>query len=114
MIPFFQELAKNKEIISYAYANHGAVDDSMREIQRNVSVWHTVAKWSDDNLANQIRQDQIDILIDMSGHTAGHRLEVFSLHPAPVQISWIGYPSTTGLKAMDYRIVEHFSWIQWN
>lgn len=108
MIPFFQELAKNKEIISYAYANHGAVDDSMREIQRNVSVWHTVAKWSDDNLANQIRQDQIDILIDMSGHTAGHRLEVFSLHPAPVQISWIGYPSTTGLKAMDYRIVEHF------
>lgn len=108
MIPFFQELAKNKEIISYAYANHGAVDDSRREIQRNVSVWHTVVKWSNEALANQIRQDQIDILIDMSGHTAGHRLEVFALHPAPVQISWIGYPSTTGLKAMDYRIVEHF------
>lgn len=106
VIPFFEELHKREGFITYAYSNHGAVDDSMLRIKENMDVWRTVVQWSDDKLAEKIREDQIDILIDMSGHTAGDRLKVFARHPAPVQITWIGYPGTTGLKAMDYTILE--------
>lgn len=106
VIPFFEELHKREGFITYAYSSHGAVDDSMLRIKENMDVWRTVVQWSDDKLAEKIREDQIDILIDMSGHTAGDRLKVFARHPAPVQITWIGYPGTTGLKAMDYIILE--------
>ena len=63
---------------------------------------------SDDALAAQIRADRIDILFDLSGHTADHRLLVFARRPAPIQITWIGYVGTTGLKAMDYLIADRF------
>lgn len=106
VIPFFEELHKRPEFITYAYSNHGAVDDSMLRIKENMDVWRTVVQWSDDKLAEKIREDQIDILVDMSGHTAGDRLKVFARHPAPVQITWIGYPGTTGLKAMDYKFLN--------
>lgn len=108
MIPFFEGLAQCPDIVSYAYVNHGARDQATLAIERNINVWRAVVKWSDDRLAEQIRQDEIDILIDMSGHTAGNRLGVFARHPAPVQVTWGGYPGTTGLRAMDYRFVEHF------
>ena len=78
----------------------------MLAIQKNMDVWRTVVQWSDDKLAEKIREDQIDILVDMSGHTAGDRLKVFARHPAPVQMTWLGYPGTTGLKAMDYLVTE--------
>lgn len=107
VIPFFEELHKREGFITYAYSNHGAVDDSMLRIKENMDVWRTVVQWSDDKLAEKIREDQIDILIDMSGHTAGDRLKVFARHPAPVQITWIGYPGTTGIKAMDYILMEN-------
>lgn len=106
VIPFFEELHKREGFITYAYSNHGAVDDSMLRIKENMDVWRTVVQWSDDKLVEKIREDQIDILIDMSGHTAGNRLKVFARHPAPVQMTWIGYPGTTGLKAMDYILLE--------
>lgn len=106
VIPFFEELHKREGFITYAYSNHGAVDDSMLRIKENMDVWRTVVQWSDDKLAEKIREDQIDILVDMSGHTAGDRLKVFARHPAPVQITWIGYPGTTGLKAMDYKFLN--------
>lgn len=106
IIPFFEEFNKNKNFITYAYSNHGAVDESMLAIKSNMDVWHSVVKWSDEKLAEKIREDEIDILVDMSGHTAGDRLRVFASHPAPVQITWVGYPGTTGLKAMDYILVE--------
>lgn len=107
VIPFFEELHKREGFITYAYSNHGAVDESMLRIKENMDVWRTVVQWSDDKLAEKIREDKIDILIDMSGHTAGDRLKVFARHPAPVQITWIGYPGTTGIKAMDYILMEN-------
>lgn len=108
VIPFFDGFAQRPEFMSYAYVNHGARDQATQAIQRNMDVWHSVVQWSNEQLAEQIRKDEIDILIDMSGHTAGNRLEVFARHPAPIQVTWGGYPGTTGLAAMDYRFVEHF------
>lgn len=108
VIPFFKALKKHGDIISYAYSNHGARDASTIEIEQLIHVWQQVAKWTDEQLAEKIREDGIDILIDVSGHTEGHRLSVFARHPAPVQVTWLGYPCTTGLKAMDYKLINAF------
>ncbi len=71
--------------------------------------WREVAGWTDRRLLDQLRQDQIDILVDLGGHTEKNRLALFAHKPAPVQISWIGYPNTTGMAAMDFRIVDTHS-----
>lgn len=105
VIPFFKSLSHHEDIISYAYVNHGARDQKTLEIEKHMHVWRNVMNWSDDQLTEKIREDQIDILVDMSGHTAGNRLGVFARHPAPVQATWLGYPGTTGLKAMDYKFI---------
>jgi len=65
------------------------------------------AGMSDEELAEQIRRDQIDVLIDLMGHT-GRRLTVFARRPAPVQATWLGYVGTTGLVAMDYLLADRF------
>ncbi|MSO99325.1 MAG: tetratricopeptide repeat protein [Rhodospirillaceae bacterium] len=70
--------------------------------------WRHVKDLTDDKLAQNIRDAKIDILIDMSGHTAGHRLGVFAKRPAPIQISWAGYVGTTGLQTMDYVIADRW------
>jgi protein O-GlcNAc transferase len=72
--------------------------------------WHHCYDWSDDKLASIIRQDKIDILVDLAGHTRDNSLLVLARTPAPIQISYLGYSDTTGLSAIDYRITD--AWVE--
>ena len=78
-------------------------------MQSAVANWRMTADMSDDELARMIQADAIDILVDLSGHTGLNRLLVFARKPAPIQVTWIGYPNTTGLSTMDYRITDAFA-----
>jgi predicted O-linked N-acetylglucosamine transferase (SPINDLY family) len=77
-------------------------------LRTKVHRWHRVNALDDDGLAALIRSLQIDILVDLSGHTAHNRLLVFARKPAPVQVSWFGYMNTTGLSTIDYRLTDGF------
>lgn len=92
------------EIIAY---HSGPLEDSWSQVLRDASDgWVNAAALSDDALAARIRDDGIDILVDLSGHTAHQRLLAFARKPAPLQASWIGYPATTGLHGIDYYFVN--------
>lgn len=88
------------------YYTSGARDAATEWFARTVDVWRDVEHVTDETLRRMIRDDRIDILVDLSGHTAHHRLGVFARRAAPVQVTYLGYPDTTGLPAMDYRIVD--------
>ncbi|MDD5029504.1 MAG: tetratricopeptide repeat protein, partial [Rhodoferax sp.] len=90
----------------YGYANHALRDAYTERIAAHMDHWLVCNTLSDDQLAQRIRADGIDILVDLSGHTALHRLLVFARKPAPVQATYVGYPDTTGLSSMDYRISD--------
>lgn len=94
------------ELTLLAYANHAQEDPLTQEIRPAFSAWHTVDLWNDARLEAQIRSDEIDILVDLSGRTAGNRLPVFAAKPAPVQVSWLGYFATTGLPQMDAILAD--------
>lgn len=106
-IPFIEAFSKRPEFVCYAYYNHAARDVDTEAIERHFAVWRPVVGLSDERLAAQIEEDSIDILIDLSGHTAGNRLAMFGSKPAPLQVTWGGYPGTTGVRAIDYRLLEH-------
>lgn len=86
----------------YAYANQVKHDVVTERYKSYVDQWLNVLGMDDDALAAQIRADQIDILVDVAGHTAGSRLAVFARKPAPISVTWLGYGYTTGLSAIDY------------
>ncbi|MBI1905196.1 MAG: tetratricopeptide repeat protein [Rhodocyclales bacterium] len=90
----------------HCYSNGERHDDVTKRLMARADAWVDCATLDDDALAARIRADGIDILVDLSGHTEGHRLPVFARKPAPVQISWLGFPGSTGLPAMDYRFTD--------
>ncbi len=90
----------------WCYADVELPDAVTQRLKSLADHWHYVRGWSDRRLEEQVRVDRIDILVDLSGHTEKNRLALFAHKPAPLQISWLGYPNTTGLTAMDYRIVD--------
>lgn len=95
------------EIFCYYNNNY---EDSVTERFKSYCTgeWRQCGNWSDDKLANVIYQDKIDILVDLMGHTGHNRILIFARKLAPIQISYLGYPDTTGLTTIDYRITDAF------
>lgn len=92
----------------YCYAGVPKPDDVTARIRQESDGWCEALALSDEQLAQRVRDDRIDVLVDLSVHTGGHRLLVFARKPAPVQITWLGQPGTTGLDAIDYRISDRY------
>ena len=85
----------------FAYSNAAAADKVTEQFQRHVAQWREIRHLPDDDVVRMIREDRIDILVDLSGHSSGNRLAMFARKPAPIQITAWGYITGTGLKAMD-------------
>jgi predicted O-linked N-acetylglucosamine transferase (SPINDLY family) len=90
----------------YLYSDNRRNDAVTDRFRAAADVWRDVRYLSDEELAQQVREDQVDILVDLTGHIALHRLLMFARKPAPVQVTYIGYQDTTGMSAMDYRLTD--------
>lgn len=91
-----------------AYSLSDKEDDLTQRLKESVHHWVAAKRLDDKALAQRIRSDGIDILIDLAGHTADNRLTLFAQKPAPVQVTWCGYVGSTGLRAMDAIIADRF------
>ena len=89
-----------------AYMSHAGEDRVSERLRPLFDMWRNIAGLDDDEAADLIERDAIDILVDLSGHSAGNRLLMFARKPAPIQVTWIGHPGTTGLNAIDYRLTD--------
>ena len=106
--PILEYLSQSRQVEIVAYANSFHDDHVSRHLHGLFAVWRQVEKLSHAELAQLVTSDAIDILIDLSGHTGFNRLPTFARKPAPLQVSWIGYPGTTGLQAMDYYLTDRY------
>jgi predicted O-linked N-acetylglucosamine transferase (SPINDLY family) len=108
-VAFFLEpiLAQHdpERVETVCYAQVAAPDATTAYLKTLAGHWRDKSL-SDDDLAEQVRRDRIDILVDLAGHTADNRLRLFARQPAPVQVSYLGYPATTGVAAIAYRLVD--------
>jgi protein O-GlcNAc transferase len=92
----------------FCYSSVSKSDAITARLRACADVWRDVRAESDEALAQIVRRDRIDILVDLTMHMAGNRALLFARKPAPVQVCWLAYPGTTGLSAMDYRITDSF------
>jgi protein O-GlcNAc transferase len=106
VLPVLEALDKSRcSVVCYS---EGTVEDTLTaRLRAAASEWRAIAGLTNDEVAAQIKQDQIDVLIDLGGHTS-KRLIVFAQKPAPVQITWLGYVGTTGLTQMDFLLADRF------
>lgn len=109
LLPVLQNHARS-EFAIHVFANQPATDNDLvtQQLQAWVDGWHDIHHLNDDQARDMIQAQDIDILIDLSGYTAGHRLGIFSRRAAPIQASWLGYLNTTALPAMDWRITDRW------
>jgi protein O-GlcNAc transferase len=98
-----------RQFVAVCYCDQMTPDALTSRFRTVATGWRDATGQTDEQLADQIRADSIDILFDLAGHTAGNRLLVFARRPAPLQIAWIGYEGTTGLAAMDYLLADHYA-----
>jgi protein O-GlcNAc transferase len=109
---FFEPIlsARDRGAFAYVlYSNSHLQDAVTQRLRANADAWRDVWQLTDDALIELIHTDRIDILVDLSGHTVYNRLAVFARRAAPVQISYLGYPASTGLATMDYRITDGYT-----
>ncbi len=91
------------------FSNVVQPDEVTDRLRQYATYWHCIVGMPDAQVVELIRHNEIDILVDLAGHSAGNRLLVFARRPAPVQASWLGYPNTTGLGAMDFRLTDDYA-----
>jgi protein O-GlcNAc transferase len=103
MEPIFRSHDHSKFEV-FAYSNVVHADEVTLRVKREFDHWVDVSDMADEELAQKIKADRIDVLIDLAGHTSGNRLRAFGFNPAPVQCTYLGYGYTTGLKEMTYFI----------
>lgn len=93
----------------FCYADNGVSDNITKRLNGLCKNWRRIFGKKDDVVAEMIVNDGIDILVDLAGHSGYNRLPLFMRKPAPVQITYLGYPNTTGLSSMDYRISDEMT-----
>lgn len=104
-VPFF--LSHDHTLFEiFAYSECACPDELTARIRAGSDMWRSTHGMSDHAVAEQIQKDQIDILVDLAGHTNGNRLPSFAYRPAPVQATFLGYPNTSGLSRMDYLLTD--------
>lgn len=106
MLPILQH-HDHERVEIVIYHSGQMIDRCTHAAKACADKWHDVANWTDEVLYETIRNDGIDILVDLAGHTGTHRLDVFLRRAAPVQVSFMGYPHSTGLSAMDWMIADN-------
>ena len=104
----FEETNKS-EFETYGYANVKKPDSMSENLRQRLSNWRDITRMTTSEVVKLIRNDEIDVLVDLAGHTGDNRLLVFAAKPAPLQITYLGYPNTTGLAAMDCRITDDWA-----
>jgi len=90
----------------FLYSDTRQVDDVTQRIRSYADEWREASALDDDALARRVLDDEVDVLVDLAGHTGNHRLLVFARRVAPVQVSYLGYIGTTGVPTMDYRFTD--------
>lgn len=93
-------------VLPFIFSQQNSGDELTERLRAAASGWREIFGQPDERVAQWIREDQIDILVDLNGHTAENRLLTFARKPAPIQLSLLGYPNTTGMRAMDYRFTD--------
>lgn len=109
---FFEPILENHDrehFEIFCYYNNNHRDEYTDRIIAHSDHWLPCRKMGDAELAERIKADGIDILIDLAGHTVGNRLGAFARKPAPIQITYLGYPGTSGLSAVDYRLTDNYA-----
>jgi predicted O-linked N-acetylglucosamine transferase (SPINDLY family) len=92
----------------FCYADTETVDEGTARLQRLAHTWRSIAPLADREAAELVASDNIDILVDLAGHL-GNRLGIFARKPAPIQVAYLGYPHTTGMSAIDYRLTDAYA-----
>jgi len=108
LLPIFEN-HEQKKYEFYCYANSTTQDEISEQLKLFVKHWRIIDERQEEQIIEQIKQDQIDILFDLSGHSSGNFINIFAAKPAPIQISYLGYPFTTGLTTIDYRITDNYA-----
>ncbi len=97
------------EVYCYSELSEALYDETTTQLRSLANRWRSSLGLNDRALAEQIRADGIDLLVDLAGHTSRHRLLAFAYRPAPLQLSYLGYCNTTGLPTMDYRLTDEWA-----
>jgi len=106
---FFEPILEShdrEQVEVFCYSDAMMVDETTDRLRSRADRWREIVRRPHDEVAGIIREDRIDILVELSGHTDSNRLQTMARRPAPVQVTYLGYPDTTGLDAIDYRLTD--------